>query len=124
MPVIKKSHPDLILGQKNAFLVYLPYLLNRLEFSAHILTPGRSWGELVPLWCHVNFGLEISIFGAKKHVFGTFAIFLECSYISAAMRRGDQCFWDKNKLQTLLTCTSKLQTHSCKTYTSIMNAPL
>ena len=44
----KKSHPDLILGQKNTFLVYLPYFLNHLELSAHILTQGISWDELVP----------------------------------------------------------------------------
>ena len=74
MPVIKKSHPDLILGQKNTFLVYLPYLLNRLEFSAHILTPRRSWGELVPLGCPVNFGLGGSIFGAKNYVFNTLSL--------------------------------------------------
>ena len=32
------------------------------------------------------------------------AISLERIYILAAMRRGGQCFWDKNKLRTLLTC--------------------
>ena len=42
----KKSHPDLILG-KNTFLIYLPYLVSE-ELSAHILTQGRAWDELVP----------------------------------------------------------------------------
>ena len=99
----KKSHPDLILGQKNTFLVYLSYLLNSSEFSAYILTQGRSWAKLVPLGCHIHFWLGGSIFGAKNYVFVTFAISLEFSCILAAMRRGGQCFWDKNKLRSLLT---------------------
>ena len=53
------------LGPENTFLVHLPYLLNRLEFSAHILTQGRSWAELVPLRGLVDFGLGGSDFGAK-----------------------------------------------------------
>ena len=85
------------------YLVHLPYLLNSLVFSAHILTKGRSWDELVPLGRLVDFELGGSIFGAKNKVFGTFAISLECSHISAAVRRGGQCFGDKNKLRTLLT---------------------
>ena len=92
-----------IFGAKTAFLVHLPYHLNRLELSAHILSQGRSWDELVPLGCPINFGLGGSIFGAKNYDFGTFSITHECSSISAAMRRGGQCFWDKNKLRTLLT---------------------
>ena len=62
----KKSHPDLILGQKNTFLVYLPYLLMHLELSAHILTQGRSLDELVPFGVFFHFGFGDSIFGAKK----------------------------------------------------------
>ena len=38
-----------ILGQKTAFWVLLPYLLNHFDISAHILTQGRSWAELVTL---------------------------------------------------------------------------
>ena len=102
MPVIKKNRPDLILGQKNTFLVYLLYLLIHLGLSAHILTQGISWDELEPFGGFFHFGLGGSIFGAKNCVFGTFAISLECRYISAAVRRGGQCFWDKNKLWTLL----------------------
>ena len=53
------------MGQKTAFLVHLPYPLNRLELSAHILTQGRSWDELVPFGHPVDFRLGGSIFGAK-----------------------------------------------------------
>ena len=53
------------MGQKTTFLVQLPYIFNRLEFSAHILTQGRSWAELVPLDRLVDFWLEGFIFGAK-----------------------------------------------------------
>ena len=82
----KKSHPDLILGQKVHVFVYLPYLLNPLYLSAHVLTHGRSWDELVPFGSFFHFGLVGSIFGAKNCVFGTFAISLEllgikCSYL-------------------------------------------
>ena len=77
MHVIKKSHPDLILGQKNIFLVLLPYLLNRFDFSAHILTQGRYWAELVTLGAAVDFRVGASICGAKNYVFGTFAISLK-----------------------------------------------
>ena len=81
------------------FLVHLPYPLNHLEISADILTQVRFWAETVPLWCHINFALGGSILGVKNYVFGTFAIYLECRYISVAMRRGGQCFWDKNKYE-------------------------
>ena len=70
-----------IFGAKTTFLVHLPYLLNGLEFSAHILTHGRSWAEMVPLGCHINFGLGGSIFGVKIYAFGAFAISPECRYI-------------------------------------------
>ena len=93
MPVIKKSHPDLIFGQKNTFLVYLPHLLIHLELSAHILTQGRSLDELVPFGGFFHFGLGGSIFGAKNYVFGTFAISLEllgiqCSYLNPRLILG------------------------------------
>ena len=61
----KKKSPPFNFGAKNTFLVYLPYLLNHLELSAHILTQGRSCVELVPSGGFVHFGLESSIFGAK-----------------------------------------------------------
>ena len=59
------------MGQKTMFLVLLPYLLNGLEFSANILTQGRSWVELAPLGCHIHFWLGGSIFGAKNTFFYT-----------------------------------------------------
>ena len=65
------------------------------------------------------------IFWAKNYVFDTFAIFLECSYISAAMRRGGQCFWDKNKLRNssnLHVLQNYKHTH-VKHTTQLMNAP-
>ena len=50
----KKKTPRFNFGAKrNTFLVLLPYL--RLEFSAYILAQGRSWVELVPLGCLVDF---------------------------------------------------------------------
>ena len=69
MHVIKKNHPDLILGQKNTFLVYLLYLLIHLGLSAHILTQGISWDELEPFGGFFHFGLGGSIFGAKTAFF-------------------------------------------------------
>ena len=45
----------MILGLKPAFLILLPYLLNHFDFSSHILTPGRSWAELVTLGGVVDF---------------------------------------------------------------------
>ena len=64
------------LGQKTTFWVHLSYLLNHLVLSAHILTQGRSWAELMPLGGFVDFGLGGSLFWAKKYVFGTFAVYL------------------------------------------------
>ena len=46
-------------------LVHLPYLINRLEFSAHILTQPRSWAELVALGGLVDFGLGPPFLGQK-----------------------------------------------------------
>ena len=57
------------LGQKNTFLLHLPYLFNRLEFSAHTLTPGRSWAELVPFGGLVDFGLGAPFLGQKTTEF-------------------------------------------------------
>ena len=66
-----------ILGAKTTFLVHLPYLLNHLKFSAHILTKVRTVAEPVNLRGLIDFGLVGSIFGVKNYVFGTFAISLE-----------------------------------------------
>ena len=56
------------MGQKTTFLVLLPYLLNHLEFRAHILTQGRYWAELVPFGGLVHFGLGGSIFETKTTI--------------------------------------------------------
>ena len=55
------------MGQKTTFLVVLPHLFNRLEFSDYILTKGRSWTDLVHLGCLVDFRPGASIFGAKNY---------------------------------------------------------
>ena len=50
---------------KNYALVHLPYILNHLSFSAHILTQGRSLAKPVPLGSLVDFGLGASFLGQK-----------------------------------------------------------
>ena len=47
------------------FLVHLPYLVNRLEFSAHILTQGTPWAELVTLGGVVDFRVGSPFLGQK-----------------------------------------------------------
>ena len=75
-----------IFDAKPTFLVLLPYLLNRLEFRAHILTQGRSWADGA-FKSFFDFWLGCCVFGTKNYVIGTFAISLEplgvlCSYFN------------------------------------------